>query len=449
MNAPTSKPFRPWNLEQIQLLPPSVQDYVPPGHPAHLIRDLATHALDLSEVYAGYTGSKGQPPFDPRLMVALLLFAYTQGIYSSRRIAKACEQRLDFMAIVGQDRPDFRTIALFRQRHGPALQGLFGQSLQLCAKAGMVRLQHVSLDGSKFKANASKHKAMSYARMASREQELERQVASWLEQAGEVDEQEEQRYGKHRGDEMPAWVADKQKRLERIREARLALEAEAKERAMQEAAGSPRKGGPGKAPASEEPKGSTQRNFVDPQSRIMKSKDGFIQGYNAQVAVDADHQVIVAQGVTQSGSDAGQLQPMVERVEQGCGQLPKELSADRGYCSEGNLRCLQERGIRGYVAVGRQKHPATGKSTHCEQTELMRRRLKQGGHRSRYRLRKQVVEPVFGQIKQARGFRQFLTRGLENVSMEWSLLCTAHNLLKWMQHPEAMKGGVAAAQIAG
>ena len=149
MNAPASRPFRPWNLEQIQLLPPSVHDYVPPGHPAHLIRDLATHALDLSEVYAGYTGSKGQPPFDPRLMVALLLFAYTQGIYSSRRIAKACEQRLDCMAIVGQDRPDFRTIALFRQRHGKALQGLFRQSLQLCAKAGMMRLQHVSLDGSK------------------------------------------------------------------------------------------------------------------------------------------------------------------------------------------------------------------------------------------------------------------------------------------------------------
>ena len=437
-----SKTFRPWDIDQVWLLPPSVQDLVPAGHVAHFVRDTVRNGLDLSAIMASYEEERGYPPYHPGMMTALLLYAYSQGLYSSRRIAKACEERLDFAAVTGLQRPDFRTVSDFRKRHLMRLAGLFVQVLQLCRAAGLVKLGHVALDGTKIKANASKHKAMSYGRMKTGEPKLVAEIHRWLTQAEQADKAEDREHGAaRRGDEMPDWVANKQQRLERIRAAKAALEAEATA-----ASATPRKktdgGGepPGRAapppaPAKAVPDDKAQRNFTDPESRIMKTKDGFIQGYNAQAAVDAEQQIILACGLTNSGSDQAQLIPMLDAVAAATGTYPLETSADAGYCSEANLAGLAARPVNAYVATGRQKHgsPAAVNERRIKPDSLiaaMARKLKRAGRRSRYRLRKQVVEPVFGQIKQARGFRQFLLRGLDKVTHEWTLVCIAHNLTK-------------------
>jgi IS5 family transposase len=374
------------------------------------------------------------------MMVSLLLYAYAVGIYSSRRIAKACVERVDFMAIVALDAPDFRTISEFRRRHLAALSGLFVQVLKLCERAGLVKLGHVALDGTKIKANASKHKAMSYERMNQREDELQAEVDGWLKAAAAADAAEDKAFGADkRGDEMPDWVANKQARLAKIREAKAELEAEAKAKAKAVAdAAAPEKGddtpphNPGPA-AKPEPK--AQRNFTDPESRILKTKDGYIQGYNAQAAVDAHVQIIVAHTLTNNGSDQAQLTPLLQGIKANLKRNPDEVSADAGYCSAANLRTLSRRRIKGYVATGRQKHGTTSATAkrRARPGSLVARmttKLRRAGHRSRYRLRKQVVEPVFGQIKQARGFRQFLLRGIEKVTAEWAMICTVHNLRK-------------------
>jgi transposase len=437
-----SKHFRPWKIDQVQLLPPSVQDYVPKDHLARFIVALVRESLDLSEIAASYASGLGQPPFDPWMMTALLLHAYASGLYSSRRIAKACIERADFMMIVAHDAPDFRTVSDFRKRHLRALAGLFLQVLKLAEVAGLVKLGHVALDGTKMKANASKHKAMSYERMKKRETELQAQVDRWLAAAEAADAEEDQAFGKdRRGDELPAWIADKEKRLAKIREAKAALETEAKAAAeagaeRQKEAEDKRKEGkkkPGKKPKppSEEPEANAQRNFTDPGSRVLLSKDGFIQGYNAQAAVDGAAQVIVAHGLTPSMSDQDQLVPLIDGIAKNLGRKPKEASADAGYCSEANLEALAERDIAAYIAIGRAKHPdGERQGAGGPRTKAMRQKLKRAGYRSRYRLRKQIVEPVFGQIKQARGFRQFLMRGFEKVRAEWAMICTAHNLTK-------------------
>jgi transposase len=437
-----SKDFRPWKIDEAQLLPPSVQDYVPADHLSRLIVALVREELDLSAISSSYRGALGQPPFDPRMMTALLLHGYASGVYSSRRIARAAVERADFMMIVAGDAPDFRTISEFRRRHLQALAALFVQVLKLAEKAGLVKLGHVALDGTKIKANASKHKAMSYARMKKREAELAAEVDRWLKAAEAADAQEDKLYGSKRGDEMPDWVADKQRRLEKIRAAKAELEAEAKAAAAEEerrraeaeaqrlAAGR-KKNGRTPAPPKSEPAGKTQRNFTDPESRILKTKDGYIQGYNAQAAVDAEAQIIVAHALTPGMSDQDQLVPLIDDIETTLGRAPKEASADAGYCSEANLAALAERDISPYLATGRAKHPSQGKRTITGPlTKAMRDKLKRAGWRSRYRLRKQVVEPVFGQIKQARGFGQFLLRGIAKVKAEWALICTAHNLTK-------------------
>jgi transposase len=411
-------------------LPPSIDDFVPAGHPAHLVRDLVRETLDLAAVMAAYDEPRGQPPYHPAMMVAVLLYAYSQGVYSSRRIARALEERLDFMAVSALERPDFRTISDFRKRHLGALAGLFGQVLKLCREAGLVELGHVALDGTKLKANASKHKAMSYGRMVRAEGDLQAEIGAWLAEAEAVDAAEDAEHGpERRGDEMPDWVKDKQRRLETIRTAKAALEAKARAEAEAKAASG---AGGGRTPAPDPaPKPSAQRNFTDPESRIMKGKDGFVQAYNGQLAVDTRAQVIVACDLSNEAVDAGRLVPLLERIEQHLGRRPKEVSADVGYCSEANLRALDERAIKGYLATGRQKHPATGEDKRRGPlVRAMRQKLKRGGRRSRYRLRKQTVEPVIGQIKQARGFRQFLLRGLAKVQAEWTLICTAHNTLK-------------------
>ncbi|MFG3594451.1 transposase [Bradyrhizobium sp. RDI18] len=301
-----SKEFRPWKIDEAQLLPPSVQDYVPRDHVSRLIVSLVRESLDLSAIIGSYRSGLGQPPFDPRMLTALLLHGYASGIYSSRRIARAAVERADFMMIVAGDAPDFSTISEFRRRHLKALADLFVQVLKLAEKAGLVKLGHVALDGTKIKANASKHKAMSYDRMKKREAELAAEVDRWLKAAEAADAQEDKLYGDKRGDEMPDWVADKQKRLEKIREAKAALEAEAKAAAEAERkaraeaeerriAEGGKKNGKTSAPPNTEPDGKAQRNFTDPESRILKTKDGYIQGYNAQAAVDGAHQIIVAQ----------------------------------------------------------------------------------------------------------------------------------------------------------
>jgi transposase len=438
-----SKSYRDWHIDQTLLLPPSVQDFVPAGHLARFVVGLVRDDLDLSAIHGSYKSELGQPPYHPTMMTALLLYGYAVGVYSSRRIARACAERVDFMAIVALDAPDFRTISDFRKRHLKALEGLFVQVLKLCERAGLVKLGHVALDGTRIRANASKHKAMSYGRMVEREKELEAEVRGWLKAAEAADAEEDRLFGADKtGDELPAWVADKQRRLEKIREAKAALEAEAraaadeKERAAAAAAAEQQAAGrkkPGKKvrPPGREPEAKAQRNFTDPESRVMLCKDGFIQGYNAHAAVDAKAQVIVAQGLTASQSDQDRLTVLLDAVEANLGRKPREASADSGFCSEANLAALEERGIAGYVAVGRAKHPDRARRRVLAPLMLaMQNKLRRAGRRSRYRLRKQVVEPVFGQIKQARGFRQFLLRGIDKVRGEWAMLCIAHNLLK-------------------
>jgi len=437
-----SKHFRAWKIDEAQLLPPSVEDYVAKDHLSRLIVALVRESLDLSAIAGSYRSGLGQPPFDPRLMTALLLNGYASGIYSSRRIARAAVERADFMMIAAGDPPDFRTVSEFRRRHLKALAELFVQVLHVAEKAGLVKLGHVALDGTKIKANASKHKAMSYDRMKKREAELTAEVDRWLEAAEAADAAEDKLYGDRRGDEMPDWVADKQQRLERIRAAKAELEAEAKAAAEEEMrrrdqaeerrkAEGRKKNGRAPAPPKAEPDGKAQRNFTDPQSRVLKTTDGYIQGYNAQAAVDGKAQIIVAHGLTHSMSDHDQLVPLIDGIERNLGRKPRQASADAGYLSEANLAALAAREVSAYLAIGRAKHAGEAKRNITGPlTKAMHVKLKRAGRRSRYRLRKQIVEPVFGQIKQARGFRQFLLRGIDNVKAEWALICTAHNLAK-------------------
>lgn len=427
-----SKSFRPWDVDQSWLLPPSIHEFVPPEHPAHLVRDVVRSALDLTPIMSVYNELRGYPPYHPGMMTALLLYAYSRGVYASRQIARACEERLDFRAVTALNRPDFRTISDFRKRHRAALAGLFGQVLALCRRAGLVELGHVALDGTKIKANASKHKAMSYARMVKAEDELAAEIAAWLDRAAAADAAEDAEHGAdRRGDEPPDWMRDKQRRLERIRAAKAELEAEAAQDAKAAEPRGYRGGRKPKHPAGT-PEPDAQRNFTDPESRIMIGRDGFIQGDNAQIAVDRYRQIILAHRLSNSPSDQAALAPLVDALTSDTGRKPVEVSADAGFCSEANLTALAERKIRPDLATGRAKHPE-GDETNPRGGPLaqaMRATLERAGHRSRYRLRKQIVEPVFGQIKQARGFRQFLLRGLDKVASEWALICTAHNLSK-------------------
>ena len=319
-----SKTFRAWKIDEPLFLPATVGDFVAQDHLARFVLSLVRDDIDLAEVTGTYGSERGQPPYDPIMMTALLLYSYCCGIYSSRRIAKACRERVDFMSIVALDAPDFRTISDFRKRHLKALGKLFGQILQLCETVGLVKLGHVALDGTKIKANASKHKAMSYGRMEDRAAELEAEVAKWFGTAEAADAEEDKLHGRDKtGEEMPDWIADKQRRAEKIRQAKAELEAEAKaaaeakrkaedEAAKKREAEGRRKGGRPAAPPCDVPDAKAQKNFTDPQSRIMKSKDGFVQAYNAQAAVDGEAQIIVAHDVTQSAGDCGQLIPMTD-----------------------------------------------------------------------------------------------------------------------------------------
>jgi len=422
-----AKTFRPYEPDQLLLMPPALADWVPEAHLARFVSDVVD-TLDLSAIEETYSEERGSPPYHPRMMVKVLLYAYCTGVYSSRKIARQLEDSVAFRFLAAGNQPDFRTLSDFRKRHGVALAGLFAQVLRLCQKAGLVKLGRVAIDGTRVKANASQHKAMSYGRMREKEAALQQEVAELLRRAEAADRDEDQRYGPdRRGDELPAELARRESRLRKIAEAKAALEAEARERARAE----------GKDPDHATPKPTAQRNFTDPESKIQKTSDGFIQGYNAQVAVDAQAQVIVAQHVTAAATDVTELPSVVATITRELRRKPRAVLADAGYFSEPNVELLETKRIAPYIATSRQKHSAPrlpaprGRSpAGLTVRQRMERKLRTVAGRAVYACRKKIVEPVFGQIKHARGFRQFLRRGRERVGQEWALVCTAHNLLK-------------------
>jgi transposase len=421
-----AKSFRPYEPDQMLLMPPSLQDWVPDGHLARFISDMVD-SMDLSEIEDAYTEERGYPPYHPCMMVKLLVYGYCTGTYSSRRIAAKLNDSVAFRFLAAGNDPDFRTISDFRKRHGAALTSLFDQVLQVCREAGLVKLGRIAVDGTKIKANASKHKAMSYGRMKEKETAIQRQVREILKRAEQVDQEEDRLYGPdRRGDELPAELATRAGRLKKIREAKAALEAEARRKAAAE----------GKDPDQTKPPDKAQRNFTDPDSRIQKTSDGFIQGYNAQVAVDEVFQVIVAQHVTPSAPDVNELEPVIESIKANLKTTPEAVLADAGYWSEENVRMLTSKKIEAFIATAKQRHgdveaaPRGRPPKNLTVRERMSRKLRTQRGRKIYSRRKVLAEPVIGQIKQARGFRQFLRRGLQNVGEEWALVCTAHNLLK-------------------
>ena len=436
-----SKTFRPYDPDQQLLLPAALQEWLPPDHLAYFISDVVDQ-LDLSAITERYEEQRGGPPYHPRMMVKVLLYGYCTGVASSRRMAQRLHEDIAFRVLAANNTPDFRTISDFRKDHLEALSGLFLQVLALCQRAGLVKLGHVALDGTKVRANASKHQAMSYGRMKEKEAQLQAEVEELLRQAGEVDEDEDRRYGRdRRGDELPEELAFREGRLRKIREAKAALEAEAL--AQAEAADAEGKSHPGV------PGDQAQRNFTDPESRIMPSPGGrdFQQSYNCQAVVDHEHQVIVAARATNQASDKQQAVTMVEEAIANLGRVPKEVSADAGYYSAKAVDDLSILGVDPFVAPEKTRHgtrPEPAPRGRIPQglsaRDRMRRKLRTKRGRQRYALRMGTVEPVFGQIKQGRGFRQFLLRGLEKVQGEWSLICTGHNLLKLFRHGPGRPG---------
>lgn len=426
-----AKSYRPYVPEQDLLLPPSLRDWLPENHLAYFVSDVIDQ-LDLRAIESYYEQEeRGYPPYHPRMMTKILVYGYCVGVFSSRKLQKRLREDVAFRVLAAGNEPDFRTISDFRKLHLPALEGLFEQVLRMALELGAMKLGRVAIDGSKVKANASKHKAMSYKRMKEDEKRLREQVRRLLEQAEATDAAEDAAYGcDGRGDELPAELARREERLRRIREAKRALEARVRAEAEAE--------GQSEEEAKKvKPEAKAQHNFTDPESRIMKGPDGFVQAYNAQIAVEPTLQLIVGQTVTQQGNDKKQLLPMIAKVEEQAGQKPTGVLADTGYVSEENLRQVAEQGVEAHVAVGRQKHgqdvppcPRGRIPKNASLLERMRRKLQTIAGRAIYARRKAIVEPVFGQIKQRQGFRQFLLRGIENVSREWALVCMTHNLLK-------------------
>jgi transposase len=432
--------FRACTLDQPLLLPPSLQDWLPEGHLARFVADVAEQ-LDLSPIYATYTrkDGRGQEGYHPLLLTRLMLYGYCQGVTSSRKIERKTHEDVAFRFLAADQHPDHDTIASFRQRHLEALAGLFTQALQMCQMAGLVKLGHIAIDGTKLKANASKHKAMSYERMGAAEQKLREEIEALLQQAQATDAAEDAKYGiGKRGDELPAELVRREKRLEKIRAAKAALEAEAKRQAE---TGRKTGGREPQVPDPEqaEPEAKAQRNFTDPDSRIMPDgshKGSFVQGYNAQAAVDSQAQVIVAAEVVQATNDKQQLVPLVEQAEANLGQKPVAVSADSGYWSEANVTAEGVAGIDLYVATGRKKDEEKNEPDsesppeNVSAKENMASKLRTGEGQAVYKMRKAIVEPVFGQMKEARGIRRFSLRGLAKVRAEWQLICLTHNLLK-------------------
>jgi len=453
--------FKEYEPDRILLFPPSLQDWLPEDHLSYFISDLVDE-LDLSEIRNAYDNSLGgQPPYHPRMMTKLLFYSYCVGEPSSRKIEKRSYEDIPTRMLAAGAHPDHDTIAHFRATHTPALSRLFVQVLSICQEAGLVKLGHVALDGTKIKANASKHKAMSYGRMQVKEQELQEEVDRLLSMAEAVDRQEDATYGAGtRGDELPEDLRFREKRLEKIREAQAVLEAAAAEKAEAkqqeidrknkelEQKHTQRRGRP-PTPPSGIPDDTQQYNFTDPESRIMKdgASKSFMQAYNSHIAVDQSSQIIVAAAVTQDATDHHQLIPMVEQTISNTGSKPGKLTGDSGFYSDDNVAYLEEQKIDGYLAVGKEKH--SKRSGPCPRgrppqdltvKERMGRKLMTLKGRAVYGKRKEIVEAPFGQIKERRGFRQFLRRGLEKANAEWNLICMTHNILKIFRSGYTVRG---------
>jgi transposase len=428
-----AKSYRPYLPDQDFLLPPSLREWLPENHLVYFVSDVIDN-LNLAAMDAVYGDEqRGQPPYDPRMMTKVLVYGYCVGVYSSRRLERRLAEDVAFRVLAAGNAPNFRTISDFRKLHLATLAGLFEAVLKIALEAGALKLGRVALDGTKVKANASKHKAMSYGRMQDKEHQLRAEVWRLLAQAEAADAAEDAQYGAdQRGDELPAELQRRERRLKKIREAKRALEERARRQAEQE----------GKPAAEAKPADKDQYSFTDPESRLMKGSDGWLQGYNAQAAVESSLQLIVGQSVTQAGNDKEQIVPMVEVIERQSGQRPAALLADNGYCSEKNLAYLETAvrsgpPIAAYIATGKVKHgeyrwPCSRGALpeNATRVERMKRKLQTKAGRAVYAARKTIVEPVFGQIKEARGFRHFMLRGLTKVRGEWALVCLTHNILK-------------------
>lgn len=451
-----SKTYREWSPNQGFVFPPSPQDWLPEGDLVYFLLDTVT-ALDITPIFAHYERElRGQPPFHPRMMVALLLYCYATGTRSSRKIMRRCQTDVACRIIVGEDIPDFRTISDFRKIHLERLEKLFVEVLKLCALAGLTKVGTIALDGTKVKANASRHKAMSYERMQEEEKRLKEEVARLLAEAEATDASEDAAHGPdHRGDELPEELARRQNRLTKIQQAKALLEERARAEAAEEAVRREAEGKApsAKAPADAVPEPKDQINFTDPESRIMKaSNKGWDQCGNAQ-AVANEAQIILAADVTDQANDKRQVVPMVDqaRANLDAAGVEKPIGAaviDSGYYSEANTKALEERGIDPYIATERLKHneeiPPVPRGRIPEDLtakQRMARKLRTKKGKATYAKRKGIIEPIFGQLKQVLGFRQFSLRGLTSMRGEWRLMCTVHNLLKlWRHEARAVAG---------
>jgi transposase len=426
--------FRPYTPEQSFLLPPAPSDWLSEGHLAHFISDMIDQ-LDLKAFYARYEGDgRRKQPYEPRMMLKVIVYSYMTGTFSSRKMARRIEEDIAVRYLAAGNFPSHRTICDFRVAHLEAFSVLLLQIIRIAQEAGLVKLGRIAIDGSKVRASASKHKAMSYDRMKSEEEKLEKQIAAILGQAAEQDAREDAEYGPdHRGDELPEELQRRESRLQKIREARQRLEQRQKEQDLKagrsEGDDDPtrkKKGNPFKRKFGV-PADKAQENFTDPDSRIMNSTEGFQQCYNTQIAVDANSQLIVGTEVIQNAADSGSLLSMVELVEQNCGRTAEQYVADAGYKSEASFVELERKKVDAYVALGREGKNVINATT-LPATQRMKEKLASPQGEATYRRRKAIVEPVFGWIKNVLGFRRFSLRGTNKVSGEWALVCMVVNL---------------------
>ena len=451
-----SKTYREWSPDQAYMFPPSPRDWLPEDDLVYFIAETVA-TLDLAPIFAHYQRElRGQPPFHPRMMVALLLYCYATGTRSSRKIMRRCQTDVACRIIVGEDVPDFRTISDFRKIHLGRLEGLFLEVLKLCALAGLSRVGTIALDGTKIKANASRHKAMSYDRMKEEEKRLQEEIAQLLAEAEAIDAAEDQTHGRdRRGDELPEELKRRAGRLAKIKEAKALLEERARTEAQQEAARRQAEGQepPAKPPAEAVPEPKDQINFTDPESRIMKtSNKGWDQCGNAQAVANED-QIILAADVTDQANDKRQAVPMVDQTLEnlkaaGVEQPVGAAVMDAGYYSEANTKALQQRDVNPHIATERLKHnqeippvPRGRIPKDYTAQQRMARKLRTVKGRATYAKRKGIIEPIFGQLKQVLGFRQFSLRGLAAMRGEWRLMCTVHNLLKLWRHAQVAEAG--------
>lgn len=430
--------FAPYEPNQQLLLPPSLRDWLPEDHLCYFISDTVDQ-LDISSIVDQYrSAGSGNVAYHPRLMLKLLFFGYCTGFFSSRKIAQQIEENVAFRVLAAGQSPSHRSICRFRQEHITEFGELFVQVVEIATASGLTKMGTLAIDGTKIKANASKHKAMSYGRMKSEEKRLRKEIQALIQTAGDVDALEDEQFGPNfRGDEMPEELRRRESRLQVIREAKKRLEERKREEDAEkieaEKKSEKKRGSKRKHPLGK-PKDSDQENFTDPESRIMKGGSGaFEQCYNAQTAVDGDSQIIVAADVTQCAADNGQLIPMLDAATENTGDTPERVLADSGYKSEDNFTKLEDREVDAYVSLGREGKSSGRIDPDKPATQNMQRKLRTKRGRKRYSDRKRIVEPPFGWIKRCLGFQSFSLRGLEKVTGEWSLVCLALNLKRMNQ----------------